>query len=89
MPSLQLGVDVVLIFVVSPLDGVERLIAVDQLSTEVNVCVCTTRDSSLLPRCEVQGTTSAVFKSIFYDVWLPGYQVSKNFANHKHQYEVN
>jgi len=42
MPSLQLGVDVVLIFVVSPLDGDERLIAVDQLSTEVNIFCCTT-----------------------------------------------
>ena len=42
MPSLQLGVDVVLIFVVvSPLDGGERLIAVDQLSTEVNNFCCT------------------------------------------------
>ena len=58
MPSLQLGVDVVLIFVVvSPLDGDERLIAVNQLSTDVNICVCTTRDSSLLPRCRVQTTT--------------------------------
>ena len=44
MPSLQLGVDVVLIFVVvSPLDGDERLIAVDQLSTDVNICVYNTR----------------------------------------------
>ena len=61
MPSLQLGVDVVLIFVVvSPLDGDERLIAVDQLSTDVNICVCTTRDSSLLPRCRVQTTTAYV-----------------------------
>ena len=58
MPSLQLGVDVVLIFVVvSPLDGDERLISVSQFSTEVNICVCTTRDSSLLPRCRVQTTT--------------------------------
>ena len=57
MPSLQLGVDVVLIFVVSPLDGGERLASVAQFSTEVNVCVCITRDSSLLPRCRVQTTT--------------------------------
>ena len=43
MPSLQLGVDVVLIFVVvSPLDGDERLISVSQLSTEVNIFCCTT-----------------------------------------------
>ena len=57
MPSLQLGVDVVLDLRVSPLDGGERLIAVDQLSTEVNVVCCTTCISSLLPRCKVQGTT--------------------------------
>ena len=41
----------------SPLDGVERLTSVSQLSTDVNICVCTTRDSSLLPRCRVQTTT--------------------------------
>jgi len=42
MPSLLLGVDVVLDLRVSPLDGGERLIAVDQLSTKVNVFFCTT-----------------------------------------------
>ena len=58
MPSLQLGVDVDLdLLSVSPLDGVERLASVSQLSTDVNICVCTTRDSSLLPRCRVQTTT--------------------------------
>ena len=63
MPSLQLGVDVVLIFVVvSPLDGGERLASVSQLSTDVNICVCTTRDSSLLPRCRVQTTTVRLLK---------------------------
>ena len=67
MPSLQLGVDVVLIFVVvSPLDGDERLIAVDQLSTDVNICVCTTRDSSLLPRCRVQTTTTNLLYTTFW-----------------------
>ena len=43
MPSLQLGVDVDLdLRSVSPLDGGERLIAVDQLSTKVNVSFSTT-----------------------------------------------
>ena len=56
-------VDVVLIFVVSPLDGGERLISVSQLSTDVNICVCTTRDSSLLPRCRVQ-TTALQIKQV-------------------------
>ena len=42
MPSLQLGVDEVLIFVVSPLDGDERLTSVAQLSTEVNIFCYTT-----------------------------------------------
>ena len=43
MPSLQLGVDDGLdLRSVSPLDGGERLIAVDQLSTEVNNFCCTT-----------------------------------------------
>ena len=44
MPSLQLGVDDDLdLRSVSPLDGDERLIAVDQLSTDVNICVYNTR----------------------------------------------
>ena len=51
MPSLQLGVDVVLDLRVSPLDGGERLIAVDQLSTKVNVFFCTTWESR--SRCRV------------------------------------
>ena len=45
MPSLQLGVDVVLdllILGVSPLDGVERLTSAAQLSSEVNIFFCTT-----------------------------------------------
>ena len=39
MPSLQLGVDDGLDLHVSSLDGDEKLIAVSQLSTDVNVCV--------------------------------------------------
>jgi len=43
MPSLQLGVDVVLdLLGVSSLDGDEKLISDSQLSTEVKIFCCTT-----------------------------------------------
>ena len=42
MPSLQLGVDVVLDLRVSPLDVVERLASVAQFSTKVNIFCFTT-----------------------------------------------
>ena len=74
MPSLQLGLTWFLIFVVSSLDGDEKLISVAQLSTEVNIFSCTMWDSSLLPRCEVQGTTPCNNWSLSYLSYLsPGH----------------
>ena len=51
MPSLQLGLTWFLIFVVSSLDGDEKLISVAQLSTDVNNFCCTTWESR--PCCRV------------------------------------